>query len=265
MQYKQILCDSLTNEITAKDNLFIGDYTIDPYQYCEFGCRYCDSTVNDIIYIKANAVEVLENELEQRKKGRIIVGSVHDPYQNAEEKYKITRELLEVIERYDFSCHILTKSPLVLRDKDIISRMESSLVTVSIVSLDKQISKLFEKHVPLPKKRLQAMKALSENDIRTGLAVMPILPFIVENKFEELVESARDHNAQYVIHKHLELKGDQKTKYMNTIQENFPKLMEKYDELYEDSYMPNAAYISDINKSMEQWCKKYKIKKRIET
>ena len=265
MQYKQIRCDSLINDITTKDDLFVGDYTIDPYQHCEFGCRYCDSTVDDIIYIKTNAVEVLEMELEQRKKGRIVVGSVHDPYQNAEVEYKITRELLEVIEQYDFSCHILTKSPLVLRDKDILSRMESSLVTVSITSLDEQTSKLFEKHVPLPKERLQAIQALSENEIKTGLAVMPILPFIMENEFEGLVKSARNYNARYVIHKHLELKGDQRTKYMTIIQEHFPKLMKKYDELYQDSYMPNTAYISDINKSMGQWCKKYKIKKRIET
>jgi len=265
MQYKQIRCDSLINEITTKDNLFVGDYTIDPYQHCEFGCKYCDSTVDDILYIKTNAVEVLEKELEQRKKGRIIVGSVHDPYQNAEAECKITRELLEVIEQHDFSCHILTKSPLVLRDKDILSRMESSLVTVSITSLDEQISKLFEKHVPLPKERLQAIQALSENEIKTGLAVIPILPFITENEFEGLVKSARNYNAQYVLHKHLELKGDQRTKYMTIIQERFPKLMKKYDELYKDSYMPNTDYILDINKSMKQWCKKYKIKKRIET
>jgi len=264
MQYKQIRCDSLINEITTKDNLFVGDYTIDPYQHCEFGCRYCDS-INDTVYIKTNAAEMLDKELKQRKKGRIIVGSVHDPYQNAEKEYKITRELLEVIERHGFSCHILTKSPLILRDKDILSRMKSSLVTVSIASLDEQTSQLFEKHVPLPKERLQTIQALSENEIKTGLAVMPILPFIMENEFEDLVKSARNYNAQYVLHKHLELKGDQRTKYMTIIQEHFPKLMKKYDELYKDSYIPNTDYISDINKSIEQLCKKYKIKRRIET
>jgi len=265
MQYKHIRCDSLINDITTKDNLFVGDYTIDPYQRCEFGCRYCDSTIDDIIFIKNNAAEVLEKELEQRKKGRIIVGSVHDPYQNAEAKCKITRELLEVIEQHGFSCHILTKSPLVLRDKDILSRIDSPLVTISITSLDKQISKIFEKHVPLPEERLQAMQKLSENDTRTGLAIMPILPYITENEIEELVKSARNYNAQYVLHKHLELKGDQRTKYLKTIKESFPKLVKKYDELYKDSYMPNTAYISNINKSMEKCCKNYKIKNRIET
>ena len=265
MQYKQIRCDSLINEITTKDDLFMGDYTVDPYQHCEFGCRYCDSTVDDIIYIKTNAAEVFDKELKQKRKGRVIVGSVHDPYQNVEKDYKITRELIEVIERHDFSCHILTKSPLILRDKDILSHMKSSLVTMSISSLNEETSKLFEKHVPLPKERLQIIQTLSENGIKTGLAVMPILPFIVESEFENIIKSARNYNAQYVIHKHLELKGDQKTRYMTTIQKHFPKLMKKYDELYKDSYMPNTDYILDINKSMEQWCKKYKIKKRIET
>ena len=265
MQYKQIRCDSLINDITTKDDLFVGDYTVDPYQHCEFGCRYCDSTASDILYIKTNAAEVLDKELKQRKKGRIIVGSVHDPYQNLEKEYKITRELLEVIKQHGFSCHILTKSPLILRDKDILSRMDSPLVTVSISSLNEEISRIFEKNVPLPEERLQTIQTLSEDGIKAGLAVIPILPFIVENEFESIIKSARNCNAQYVLHKHLELKGDQKTRYINIIQEYFPELIKKYDELYKDSYMPNTNYILDINKNIEQLCKKYKIKKRIET
>ena len=264
MQYKQIRCNSLINDITTKDDLFLGNYTVDPYQHCEFGCRYCDS-INDTIYIKNNAAEILDGELKKRKKGRIIIGSVHDPYQNVEKEYKITRELLEVIEQHGFSCHILTKSPLVLRDKYILSRMGFSLVTISISSLNEETSKLFEKHVPLSKERLQTIQTLSENGIKTGLAVIPILPFIVENEFENIIKSAQNYNAQYLLHEHLELKGDQKTRYITIIQKHFPELVEKYDELYKDSYMPNTVYISDINKSIDQLCKKYKIKKRIET
>ena len=136
MQYKQIKVDSILNRITSKDNLFLGDYTIDPYQNCEFGCSYCDSSFDKTIYIKTNASEILNEELKNNKNGRIIVGSVHDPYQNIEKELKITRELLEIIKENGFSCHILTKSDLILRDLDIISNIKDCLVTISIISLN---------------------------------------------------------------------------------------------------------------------------------
>ena len=110
MLYKQIKVDFLLNKITNKDKLFAGNYTIDPYQNCEFGCLYCDSSFDKTIFIKTNAAEILKKELETAKKGTIIVGSVHDPYQRAEEELEITRDLLKTIKKHEFSWHLLTKS-----------------------------------------------------------------------------------------------------------------------------------------------------------
>ena len=151
MLYKQIKIDFLLNKITNKDKLFAGNYTIDPYQNCEFGCLYCDSSFDKTIFIKTNAVEILKKELETVKKGTIIVGSVHDPYQRAEEELKITRDLLKTIKKHDFSCHVLTKSDLVIRDVDILSKIDNCMVTISTISLKDSISKIFEKN---PKKTL---------------------------------------------------------------------------------------------------------------
>ena len=130
MNYKQIKVDSLINKIIKKDTLFGGKYTIDPYQNCEYGCKYCDSSFDETIYIKSNAVELLKSEITQIEKGIIIVGSVHDPYQKAEEYYKITRRLLKIIQNNNFSCHILTKSNLVLRDIDILSKISKCKVHI---------------------------------------------------------------------------------------------------------------------------------------
>ena len=103
MQYKQIKVDFLLNKVTKKDNLFLGDYTIDPYQNCEFGCRYCDSSFDKTIYVKHNADKILEKELETVEKGRIIVGSVHDPYQKIDEDFHIAKtDWLCDIENVDF-------------------------------------------------------------------------------------------------------------------------------------------------------------------
>ena len=116
MEYRHARYDSLLNRISDRDLLFVGDYTLDSYQNCEYGCKYCDSALNKTVYVKTNAVELLKKEIEKIAKGTIIVGSVHDPYQKAEKNYGTTRNLLKIIEQHDFPCHILTKSNMIFKD-----------------------------------------------------------------------------------------------------------------------------------------------------
>jgi len=263
MQYREIRVDFLLNKITTKDKLFGGDYTVDPYQNCEFGCLYCDSSFDKTIFIKTNAREILQEELIKTKKGKIIVGSVHDPYQKAEEEFKITRDLLKIIQQQDFSCHILTKSDLVIRDIDILSEIENCLVTLSTISLKQSISELFEKNVPSPQTRLQTIEKLTKVGIKTGLAIIPVLPYIVEDELEDIVKSSRNHKVEYLLHKHLELKGDQKTFYINILKESYPDFVEKYEKLYKNSYIPDKKYISKINNNVSRLCNNYGLKNRI--
>jgi DNA repair photolyase len=263
MNYKPIQCSFLLNRITTKDKLFNGDCTLDPYQNCGFGCKYCDSTFEKTIYIKTNAAQLLKKELETTKKGTIILGSVVDPYQKAEESYNITRNLLEIIKQYDFPCHILTKSNLILRDLDFLSKMNNCMATISITTLNQSVSDLFEKDVPSPIERLETIEKLSKIGIKTGLAVIPILPFIVEEELENIVKSAKEHKANYILYKHLELKGDQKNIFIEFLGKSYPNLVEKYEELYKDSYMPDETYIFKINNTLKKLCNKYKLKNRI--
>ncbi len=263
MIYKHVRYDSLVNRITNKDLLFIGDFTLDPYQNCEFGCKYCDSSLDETIYIKTNATQLLEDEIGKIEKGIIIVGSVHDPYQEIEKECRITRSLLEIIKKHDFSCHILTKSNLILRDIDILSKINKCIVTVSITTLNENISNIFEKNVPLPKERLQVVEKLSENEIRSGIAIMPILPFIVEEELEDIVEVASTYKADYILYKHLELKGDQKTVFLRTLEEFNSNLINRYTELYKNSYMPSQTYILNLKDILDRLCKKNKVKNSI--
>ncbi|MCK4365678.1 MAG: radical SAM protein [Thermoplasmatales archaeon] len=263
MHYKQIKVDFLLNKITNKDKLFAGNYTIDPYQNCEFGCLYCDSSFDETIFVKTNAAEILKKELETAKKGTIIVGSVHDPYQKAEEELEITRELLKTIKKHGFSCHVLTKSDLVVRDIDILSEIEHSIVTLSAASIKDPISKIFEKNVPLPKVRLKTIEKLTKNGIKSGLAVLPVFPYIIETELDDIVSSAKNHNAQYLLYKHLELKGDQKSCFIDILKEFYPDLVRKYEKLYENSYMPNEEYISKTNSLIKESCINHNIKNKI--
>jgi len=263
MQYKQIQVNSLLNKIVTKDLLFGGDYTVDPYQNCGFGCLYCDSSFDKTIYIKSNAVEIIEKELKQSKKGTVIIGSVHDPYQKAEENYKITRELLEKIREHGFSCHILTKSDLVLRDIDLLSEIRNSRVTISMTSLKESIFNVFEKDVPSPHIRLQTIEKLSSAGIKTGLAIIPVLPFVVEEELEKMIKLAKKHRAQYLLHKYLELKGDQKEFFLEILEKRYPNILEKYQKLYEDSYFPDVNYVYKINETINKLCSKYELKNKI--
>ena len=262
MEYKPITCNSLIKRITTKDTLFKGNYCIDSYQNCEFGCLYCDSSFDKTIYVKTNANTILKKELEQLEKGVIIIGSVHDPYQKVEEKYEITKNLLKTIKNFHFPCHILTKSNLALRDIDLLSDMQC-FVTISIISIDKYISHVFEENVPSPKERLKVLETLRKHGIKAGLALIPILPYIVESELKDIVKAANNSNAQYLLHKHLELKGDQKRVFKDIIRNHYPHLLKKYNKLYKDNIRPDRKYIAELDNEMYKLCKKYNIPKRI--
>jgi len=263
MQYKHIRVESVLKKITNKDTLFAGDYIVDPYQNCEFGCLYCDSSFDKTIFIKTNAPEILREELKKHDKGMIIVGSVHDPYQKIEKNCKITRNLLEIISESGFSCHILTKSDLVLRDLDVLSKIKNCIVTMSISSVNKSVYNIFERDVPLSTIRINILEELRKSGIRSGLAVIPIFPFITEVELNEIFRTAKASKADYLLYKHLELKGDQKNIFFEIINKYYPDLLKKYEKLYENSYMPNKKYLSMLDTKLNDLYKKYKLKNMI--
>ncbi len=262
MNYKLINCDTVIKKITKKDSLFHGNFCVDPYQNCEFGCQYCDSSFEKTIYVKANVIDILKKELQHISRGRIIIGSVHDPYQNAEKKYELTKTILETLIQYKLPCHILTKSPLILRDVDLLSQIDC-MVTVSMSSLNDQVVHIFEPEVPSPEERLQAVQTLRDHSIFTGIALIPLFPYIVESEIETIVKAARSVDAQYLLHKHLELKGDQERIFMDLIEAHYPHLLSNYGTLYENDFNPRKTYINTLNNSLSKCCKKYKISDKI--
>jgi DNA repair photolyase len=262
MEYKLINCNSFLKKITKKDMLFKGKYCTDPYQNCEFGCLYCDSSFEKTIYVKNNSVEILENELKTIEKGVIIIGSVHDPYQKAEKTYELTKKILITIKKYQFPCHILTKSTLIERDIDLLASI-NCMVTISIMSLDEKVFRIFEKNVPTPRERLRTLKTLSKNEIKTGIALIPLLPYITEDEIEHIIKKAKKNNANHILHKYLELKGEQKLFFSDIIKEHYPNLLSKYNNIYKNRLRPENKYINIFDKKIQKCCKKYKIADKI--
>ncbi len=230
-------------QITKEDSLFHGSYCIDPYQNCEFGCQYCDSSFR---------------ELRTIERGRIIIGSVNDPYQHLEDKFQLTRTVLEILQDHHLPCHILTKSPLILRDLPLLTNLES-IVTISLSSLNEQVIRIFEPDVPTPTARLQTLQTLRKNGIKAGLALIPMLPYIVEPELESIFQAASEANAQYLLHKHLELKGDQEQHFRNLIMTHYPHLLPNYDTLYENTFKPQDEYLEEIHVLLQKYSKKFDI------
>jgi len=180
--------------LLVKSKLPDADYVVNPYVGCEFACQYCYASfmgrfVNEefqnwgnYLYIKGNAVAVFEKDLTRlRASGRmpsILLSSVTDPYQGAEKKHRITRGILEVLVRepYPGVVSILTKSPLVERDIDLLSQLPGAEIGMTITTTDDVISRFLEVRAPLASRRLEALSHLSHARLRTYAFVGPLLP-----------------------------------------------------------------------------------------
>ncbi len=182
-----IIKEVIAKSILSKSGIPGADYCINPYTGCSHACRYCYASFmkkftghtepwGDFVDVKINAPQVLQRQLKKASKGRIMISSVTDAYQPVEGKYKITRQCLESLLQYQFPVDILTKSPLVLRDIDLIRKFEDIEVGISLSTDDEKIRKIFEPKAPPVEARIQALKTLHENGIKTYVFIGPLLP-----------------------------------------------------------------------------------------
>lgn len=192
-------------EIRAKNILTkskVYDWVLNPYIGCEHACTYCYARFmkkftghkekwGEFVDVKINASELLENEIKMKKKGEIWISGVCDPYQPLEKKYQLTRRCLEILSKYDWPVFIQTKSPLVLRDIDIIKKFKHIDVGFSIGTADEEMRKIFEPHAPSISSRLNALKTLHENGVRTYVMIAPVLPGA--EKLPELIRDIVDY------------------------------------------------------------------------
>jgi len=130
----------------------------------------------DFVDIKINAPQILQRQLKRAQKGSVMISSVTDAYQPLEGKYKLTRQCLEVLLPYQFPVFILTKSPLVLRDMDLIKQFEVIEVGITITTDNDKTREIFEPKAPTIEARIHALKTLHENNIKTYAFIGPALP-----------------------------------------------------------------------------------------
>ncbi|MDA8091881.1 MAG: radical SAM protein [Nitrospiraceae bacterium] len=177
-------------EIRAKNILSksqIYDYALNPYVGCQHACIYCYAKFmkrftghkepwGKFVDVKVNASELLEMEVKKKKVGRVWISGVCDAYQPLEKKYLITRRCLEILVDAGWPFTIQTKSPLVLRDLEIIMSASDAEVGFTITTADERIRKIFEPGAPPSAKRIEALGKLHSEGIRTLAMIAPILP-----------------------------------------------------------------------------------------
>lgn len=182
------------------------DYCINPYVGCFHSCRYCYATFmkrftghteawGSFVDVKVNSPEVLQRQLQRKARGRVMISSVTDAYQPIEAKYKLTRKCLEVLLEHQFPVDILTKSPLVLRDLDLIKEFKDIEVGITVTTNDEKIRKVFEPKAPSITARINTLKKLHNNGINTYAFIGPVLPM----NPEALLENINPHVDSIII------------------------------------------------------------------
>ncbi len=177
------------------------DYCINPYVGCEHGCRYCYASFmkrftghrepwGDFVDVKVNAPQVLARQVKRARRGPLLIGTVTDPYQPAEKRYRVTRGCLEVLLEQGFSINILTRSPLCTRDIDLFQRLEDIAVGLSITTDNEKIRKIFEPRSPSIPSRIEALRTLHSAGVSTYAFIGPMLPLDPEKIIETLGDVA---------------------------------------------------------------------------
>jgi DNA repair photolyase len=192
-------------EITVKSALVRSkipgvDFVINPYLGCAHGCRYCyavfmrrysrghaASPWGSFVEVKINLLDILRTELRRRKQtGRALLASVCDPYQPVEARYRLTRGCLELLQEYGWGINILTRSPLVTRDLDILKDMQGVSVGFSIPTDDDEIRHILEPQAPPISARLRALAQVHRAGIHTWVFIAPMLPMHPERLYETI-------------------------------------------------------------------------------
>jgi DNA repair photolyase len=275
-------------------------WSINPYVGCAFGCAYCyarythrfvmeramaSSTADQPlaaegtelppwlsferrIFVKRNAADVLRRTLATSastsavtRGETIVIGTATDPYQPAERLFRVTRGVLEVLaEARRLRIVIITKSPLITRDIDLLRRIaEHSRLTVhlSLITLDRDLARRIEPRAPTPESRLRALRRLREAEIDTGINIMPVLPGLTDRPegLGALVRRVAELGATHINCGALRLRVTARRRYLPFLAQEFPELAGRYRAAYATGHEIAPAYREGLRRYMKRVCR----------
>jgi DNA repair photolyase len=197
VEYFTLPARSLLNRCVSHRRLPF-TWTINPYRGCEFACKYCyarythefmemhdGAEFEQKIYVKQHTAELLRHGLRRVKAGEAIaLGTATDPYQPAERRYEVTREILQEFARHrGFELGIVTKSDFIVRDLDLlrdVARHNTLSIHITVTTMNVGLARILEPRAPRPDLRIAAVRELSQAGINVGVSASPVLPGITD-------------------------------------------------------------------------------------
>lgn len=279
-EYRPLASRSIVNKITSRRGLPF-THGINPYRGCEFGCRYCYARYTHEfmemapeeferkIYFKQNAGWLLEQELKRLKPAtEIALGTATDPYQPLERQQRVTRSILEVFARHKgFRLGIVTKSPLITRDLDLLTQIKESnrlTVHVTVTTTDVKLARILEPRAPRPDLRLRALARLREAGVRAGVMCSPLMPGITDGRasIEAVARAAAEAGASFFVSGALFLKPCSLPSFFAFVERHFPGQLEAYRRRYAKSAFVSAEYRQRAAELVDAVCRKYGLGRR---
>ena len=254
--------------IVVKSRLPEGDFVINPYIGCQHGCVYCYARFmkrftghkepwGSFLDVKINAPDLIPKNTGKYKNRSITIGSVTDPYQPAERKYKITRKILEkLIPLQPGFLDLMTKSDLVLRDIDLFKKFKTCIIAISLAFLDDRIRKELEPGAVSVDRRLNVLKELHKAGIQTALFISPIFPFLTN--WQEIIKRTKDFVNEFWF-ENLNLYPSIRDEIHKFLRKNKPELVKEYKKIYST----DSNYWYDEEKRIREFCQNNKINCRI--
>jgi DNA repair photolyase len=266
---REIRVKTILNSVPQPDPWFGLKYNMNLYRGCQHQCIYCDSRsacygIEDFadIQVKVNALELLAEALPRKRViGTIGTGSMNDPYMPVERQYHLTGRALALIAANGFPVHVLTKSDLVLKDLDALRQISAvyAAVTFTITTADDDLGRKVEPGAPPVSARLKAMETLAQHGLLTGVAMMPILPFI-EDSLENVLaiaRLARDHGATYLLPwMGMTLREGSREFYYERLERLFPGLKPRYERRYGLRYTCESPHASRLSAALADECQR---------
>jgi DNA repair photolyase len=255
VKYREEPCRSALNRVKGMGF----HWSLNPYMGCAHRCTFCYVRAYELradrpsgdrygrsIRVKVNVAEVLRRELARPswRAETVAIGAATDPYQPAEGRYRLTRGCLEALRDASNPFSLITRSPMIVRDLDVLveaaGRAEVSVV-FSVPTLDEEVWRRTEPGTPPPQRRLEAVARLVAAGVKAGVGMAPILPGISDrpDQLEQVVRAAREAGATSIWANLLYLKPGTREHFLESLARDWPEELERYEELYGNrAYLP---------------------------
>lgn len=265
---REIQAKTILTSVKQPDTWFGLRYNFNLYRGCGHQCIYCDSRsecygIEDFreTLVKVNGPELLRDELARKRiKGVIGTGSMSDPYNPAEARYNLMSRVLKEIEVHGFGVHVITKSDLVLKDLETLKAIGSASVSFTVTAYDDDLALRLEPGAPPPSRRFSAMKSLSAAGINTGVTMMPVLPFITDNRenIAAIAAGTKEAGGTYIIPAFgMTLRDRQRAYYYQQLDTHFPGLSDEYRTAFGGRYSCSCVNADGLRRFLQELCRDY--------